>query len=422
MFKKGVLVFAAISVMASALNYIVYPLYARILPASEYVHITVALSLFTQISAFLSSIIAITISLSKSENGTKVNEKIELLQAFLFKLFFILAILFLAFSPLVMRSIHTPALFSLPISLMMLFSIPILIVSGYLNGKNKMVKLGLVALVSAGCQFLIGVTTSLLSGNGLITMLSISVAQVMTIAIVYALFAKENLPSIIKPITMPVRSLRDRRLKGLLLYTALSAVAVMMISLIQIIDLFIMPNISGINLKFYTDLYVISRVVFFAGLIFVWPFLGEINLDHHHFNRKPFATVLGYFALIGITAIVGLYGFGDKLALFLFGSHYQLHTIQYIGTLSVLYKVFMLVITAIVLYFIVLRRYTAIWFTAIASGLIIIYSRLVSRHSSMAGVLFQLDVITGTLVILGVILLLTVPVRQSATSGRNNNQ
>jgi len=412
MFKRSVLVFAAISVAASALNYVVYPLYARILPASEYVHITVALSLFTQISAFLSSIIAITISLSKSEQGTAVNEKIALLQAFLFKLFLVLALLFLAFSPLLMRSIHTPALFSVPISLMMLFSIPILVVSGYLNGKNKMVKLGLVALVSAGCQFIIGVTASLLSRSGLITMLSIGVAQITTIAVVYTLFANENLPSITKPIATSIKSLRDRRLKSLLPYTALSAIAVMLISLIQIVDLFIMPNIVGVNLKFYTDLYVISRVVFFAGLIFIWPFLGEINLDHHHFNRKPFATVLGYFSLIGIAAIVGLYGFGDKLALFLFGSHYQLHTIQYIGTLSVLYKVFMLIITAVVLYFIVLRRYTAIWFTAITSGLIITYSRLVSRYAGMATVLLQLDIIAGALVILGIVLLLTVPVRQ----------
>ncbi len=409
MIKKSVFLFAIISITASAFNYIAYPLYARILPPAEYIHITVALSIFTQISAFLSSIIAITIGLSKSEQSS-AHETIEILQAFLFKLFFVLAALFLIASPFIMPSIHTPVFFAIPIALMMLFSIPILIVSGYLNGKNKMVKLGLVALIAASSQLVVGLATSLVSHNGLTTMLSITVAQCITIAVIYALFSTEHLPGIVKPLTTSIGSIKSKHLGSLLFYTALSALSVMAISLVQVIDLFTIQSLTHVDIKFYTDLYVVSRVVFFAGLIFIWPFLGEISLDHHHFNRKPFIRMILYFTAITSAALLTLFFFGDKLTYLLFGAHYSLQAARTIGIFSVLYKSFLLVITAVVLYFIVLRSYVAIWYGATASSIIFLFTQVVSKHSGIPPVLTGLDVIAGVLACLGIILLFKTPV------------
>lgn len=421
MIKKSVFIFVIISVVASALNYIIYPLMGRILSSSEYINITVSLSLFTQISTFLSSIVAITIGLSKSNHDGQANEKIELLQAFLFKLFLALAIIFLALSPIIMARLHTPVLFALPISIMMVFSIPVQIVSGYLNGKNQMIKLGLIALISAGSQFAIGLTTSIISRNGLITMISMTIAQMITLTIIYRLFSKDQLPGITKSVQTSLRTIKEKRIGSLIIYTAATSLAIMTISLIQIVDLFIMQNLVHTNIKFYTDIYVVSRIVFFAGMIFIWPFLGEISVDNHHFNRKPFVKLVSYFTIITLAAIVVLYFFGDRLTNILFGAHYNLQFIRNLGILSVLYKYFLLIITAVVLYFVVLRKYIAVWLSLAASGMVFIFSEFINKNSNMTDVLIGLNLIASIVVIIGIIFLFHISTQKNTNTNVINS-
>lgn len=413
MIKKSVLIFIILSIIASAFNYLVYPLFSRILAPEEYVNITVSLSLFTQVSTFLSSILAITIGLSKSEHSEHANEKIELLQAFLFKLFLVLAVLFLLISPVIMERVNTPTLFALPIALMMLFSIPIQIISGYLNGKNQMIKLGFVIFISAGSQFVIGLSVALLSRDGLITMLSMAIAQIVTLIVIYTLFSKDRLPGITKSLRTSLKTIRDKRIGSLVAYAAATSVAIMAISLIQIVDLFILQGLKNIDVKFYADIYVISRVVFFLGMIFIWPFLGEISLDHHHFNRKPFIKVVSYFAVITLASITVLYFFGDKLSHLLFGANYDLALIREVGILSILYKFLLLIITAIVLYFIVLRNNAAIWLSAAISCVVLLFIELLQPNVQMTTVLLGLNYIAGASAILGILLLLHLPVRKT---------
>lgn len=414
MIKKSILVFIILSLIASALNYIVYPLFSRILAPGEYINITISLSLFTQISTFLSSILAITIGLAKSEHSDHANEKIELLQAFLFKLFLILAIFFLAFSPFIMELVHTPVLFAFPIALMMLFSIPIQIISGYLNGKNMMIKLGVVIVISASSQFAIGLATALLTKNGLVTMLSMVIAQIITLLIIYTVFSKDQLPGIRKSVKTSLKTIREKRIGSLVAYTTASSIAIMAVSLIQIADLFILQELQGTDMKFYADIYVISRVVFFLGMIFIWPFLGEISLDHHHINRKPFIKVVSYFAIITLASIAALYFFGDLLTHILFGANYDLALIREVGILSILYKFLLLIVTAVVLYFIVLRNNSAIWLSAALSCAILLFVQLLHPHTQMTNVLVYLNGLALASVIIGTILLLRVPVRKKA--------
>lgn len=406
------LVFIGLSVFASFLNYIIYPFFSRILSPSEYVHITSSLSLFTQISTFLSSILAITIGLSKEDGEGKSHQKVELLQSFLFKLFFILSIIFLAASPIVMQDIHAPTLFAVPICLMMILSIPITVISGYLNGKNAIAKLGIVIAISATDQFIVGSATALLTHNGLATMLSMSLAQVLTLVVIYWSMSGEKLPSIKKSLQMQIWANRDRKTSKLLIYTAFASFAIMAVSLIQIIDLFLLQNLKHTDVKFYTDIYVVSRVVFFAGMIFVWPFLGEISLDHHHFNRRPFIKLVSLFGAITIAAILGLILFGNQLTYILFGEHYSPSSIQTLGILSVLYRFWMLIITAIVLYFAVLRSYIAVYISFALTIAMLIFTELLSSSQSISYALIVINGIAIAFAIAGTIFLARTPVKQ----------
>jgi O-antigen/teichoic acid export membrane protein len=276
-----------------------------------------------------------------------------------------------------------------------------------------MIKLGVVALVSASSQFVIGLTVAYLSHNGLLSMLSMIAAQLVTLLVLYGIFAKDKLPGIIKPLKIPLRALRGKQMGPLVIYTALTALAIMAISLVQIADLFIVQNLINVDVKFYADIYVVSRIVFFGGMIFIWPFLGEISLDHHHFNRKPFFKLMIYFTAIMLAAVIALFFFGDKLINILFGPSYDIHLVRVIAILAVLYKYFLLVITAIILYFVVLRNYAAVWLSITAASLVLIYAALINKASSLPTLLIGLTIIAALVAITAVIMLLHTPVKKS---------
>ncbi|HTM06498.1 MAG TPA: hypothetical protein VL201_04605, partial [Patescibacteria group bacterium] len=168
----------------------------RVLPDNQYIDITVSLSLFTQISTFLSSIIAVTVGLSKQEDEESSNKTIHILQAFLLRSFIVLSVGFLALSPLIMKYIHTPTIFALPIVLMMFFTIPITIISGYLNGKNKLIQLGMVIAISAILQFIVAISVGLITNSGILTMLSMTLAQILAILTIYYLLKDQKIPSL----------------------------------------------------------------------------------------------------------------------------------------------------------------------------------------------------------------------------------
>ena len=170
--RRSTSIFIALNILAAAINYLLYPILSRMLPSAEYVDITVSLSLFTQMSTFLSSVIAVSISLAKFDKESTAHRRIATLQAVILKVFLFLATGFLLASPFVMQWANTPAWFAVPITSMMLFSIPVTIISGYFNGKNLIIQLGFVTALSAVLQFGIALIAALLFKNGIITMIS----------------------------------------------------------------------------------------------------------------------------------------------------------------------------------------------------------------------------------------------------------
>lgn len=394
--KKSTIVFILLSVVASAISYTLYPVLSRLLPANQYIDITVALSLLTQISTFLSSIIAITIGLSKSEGNGKAQPKIEALQEMLFKLFIILVVVFLIISPVVMPSIDIPIQFVIPISIIMLASIPIATISGYLNGRAELMKLGILTVAVAGSQFLIASIVAFITRNGLIATLSMAAAQIITIFFAHSAFRNDNLPGIGKMAWKLAPVFSDKQhLKRLALYTLVASIALMALNLAQIADLLIIQTTNNGDSKFYADIYVVSRVVFFAGMIFVWPFLSEIDIINHRLNRIPLVKAGAVFGVISVGAIAGLYAYGDIIIHLMLGVDYELQAIRSIGVLSVLYKTLFLIITAVVLYFVVLHRYIAAWITAAVTTLILAYAVSVSNQDSTQDILVVLNIIAG---------------------------
>lgn len=400
--KKATGIFIILSVIASAINYAAYPALSRILPASQYVDITVSLSLLTQVSTFLSSIIALTIGISKSYSHNDAAKRIEHLQALLFRLFAVLSLIFLALSPILMSAINTPTTYALPISIMMLGAIPITIISGYLNGKNLLVKVGLVALVVASLQFSIGIIAALSTHDGVWTMILMSIAELISIFILYRIFSGDKLPNIRTIFSnLPSSSVAMQKLAT---FTFFASISIMAVNLLQVADLVVLKELHGVDTKLYTDMYVVSRIVFFAGMIFIWPFLGQLKLGNHYYNVKILLRLIGIFCAISLLAMLVLFVGGQIVAGVLFDSYYPTSVIGTTGSLSIIYKLLLLIITAVALYMIVMRRYRVVLVAASSVIATIVATRIISDGMGLNEALVILNALTALAMVLSVIL------------------
>jgi O-antigen/teichoic acid export membrane protein len=401
--KKTIVIFVILSTIASAINYFAYPVLGRILPSSQYIDITVALSLFTQITTFLSSINAIAIGLTKSDNEDP-KSILDQLQSALFKIFALLIIVFAITSPFILGSIGVPISFSLPIALMMLASLPLTIMSGYLNGKQLMIKLGILTVISAGFQFTFGVTVAALSNDGFTTMISMALAQFCAIFFIYRIFLNEKLPSPIPKFKQTGTVMKSLLSKKIIIYAAIASVSIMLVNLVQIADLLLITQHGNGDDKFYTDLYIVSRIMFFAGMIFIWPFLGELNVKRLSENHRPLYKLLFIFTLLLIAIILPLMVFGSQILHILLGVWYSTNSIAFIGSLSVLFKFFLLISTAITLYFMVIRSYIAVIYSVILCAAIALYSFIAPTTLSTLQTIQQLTIIAGIGAVIGILL------------------
>lgn len=399
--KKSTVAFLLLSVIASALSYVTYPILSRILSAEQYTDITVSLSLLTQVTTFLSSIIAITIGISKSSDHRAASKDIDKLQAMLFRLFAVLSLIFLAISPIIMPIINTPVAYAVSICIAMFASIPLAMISGYLNGKNMLTKVGLAALLVAALQVLAGVSTALLTHSGVWTMTLMGVAQLIAVILLYRLFSQDHIPHIRGAVSKV--HFTSPAVRKLATYTFFASIAIMAINLLQIADLLIIERLTGADIKLYTDIYIVSRVVFFAGMIFIWPFLGQISLSDHTHNIKILLKLMALFCLISAVSIIGMYLFGETIVKILFDSNYGKEELFITSALSIVYKFLLLIITAISLYMVVLRRYAAVFLALAATSAVFFIAITTDSSSSINITLAILDTATAVITVLALI-------------------
>lgn len=400
--KRTILIFITLSIFSSALNYITYPILARILPAGQYTDITVSLSLLTQISTFLSSLIAVTIGLAKSGESDET-EVINVLQTFLLQALSAIGILLLLFSPIIMRLISTPSIYAVPIVFMLIISVPITVISGYLNGKQKMVQLGLVALTTASLQLLAGIVMSFAFRSGVITMLSMGGIQIISILILLYAFRNEHIPMIDKSI-FQIRK-PGKKILSLLKYTLVASAAIMIVNLLQVVDIIIIKQIHDSASFIYTDVYVVSRALFFAGMIFIWPFLGEINLSNPRKNIRIFLKLMGIFTVLTCAAIAATDIFGNSIFALLFGRNLLATGGILVVNLSILYKAFLLILTSLTLYFIVLHKYSVVAIAAV-SCLLIYGLYIYLPHKTALDTLVALNIGAGASCIMSILFFL----------------
>lgn len=381
--KRSTLYFIVFSTIASALNYAIYPVLARILSTSGFVQITVSLALLTQMSSFTLSLVALTIGLSKN---TEENPKIliEKLQTMLIHIFIVILLIFLLFSPILLSKLHIPLKMLLPICIMLALSIPMSIITGYLNGLGRLTKLGLVILMSAVFQFILTAVVGSVTSNGTAALNAMALGSFLAIITTYVLYKSENLPHLNSFFRHGLSIYRSKNIRSLVKYTALASLATLVVNILLIFDLLVI-NYLHPNSKLYADIYVISRIVFFSGMLFVWPFLSNVDTNNPRKNIRLFYKLSGVFIAISLVAMVAMTLFSQQVTHYLLGSNYEsTNELKTLAILAVIYKFLYLMITALILYFIVLRSYWAAWLAAILIVATLVALFITDRASNMS--------------------------------------
>ncbi len=357
--KKTTFTFIILSAAASFFNYATYPALSRILNVNQFVDITVALALFTQLSSFTLTIVAITIGLSK-QNGPELNSTIEKLQAVLAHMFLGVILIFLILSPLFMQKLHLPASMLLPICAMLALSISMSVITGYLNGKQKLVKLGTAIMLSAVLQFLLCIIVGIITKNGALALDAMALGSLISIIFIYIFYKDENLPRLSTIFIHRLDLYRSKPMRALITFTVWASLAAIATNILMIFDLLLVNN-RQVDAQAYTDLYVVSRIVFFGGMLFVWPFLSNIHIGQPKHNIDLLKRLTSLFIAISVSASVVMALFGKQVVELLLGSGHQASIdIRWLAIMSIIYKFIYLMITALTLSFIVMRSYWAI--------------------------------------------------------------
>jgi O-antigen/teichoic acid export membrane protein len=389
--NKNIIIFVLLSAAASFLNYATYPALARALPESQFINITVALSLLTQMSTILSSIIAISTSLTKEKSNASFKQ-IEILQSVIIYLLFAVILVFLLLSPMLLPLINLSGVYLLPVCIMLLLAVPISIISGYLNGKKLIIKLGLAALASAFAQFVLSVSVGFATNNSVLALMAMATGQLISVAAIYIVYKGENLPHIKNIFYHRTKDIFNPSMRAIIKFTILSSLGVMFINILQILDLLAVQN-RGIDESVYTDLYIVSRVVFFAGTIFVWPFIASTELKSPKSNVNYLLKLVGILTILTLLAAAGIMFFGSIITQVLVGRSYDQVTYNSIGLLSILYKYLYIILYALVLYFTVMRSYFAVYLPLLIGVVSFMFTNLLPSSSSTKNLLIGLNLI-----------------------------
>lgn len=359
--KKSTLIFVILSSAASVLNFLIYPALSRILPGVEFVNMTVALALFTQLSSFMLCVVALTIGLSKQDNASVAKILAEKLQTILVHLFIVVTVILLLTSRFFLKELRLPVTMLLPILFMLALSISMSVITGYLNGKQKLAKLGVAIAFSAALQLFFSLTAGITTKSGVATVSAMAFATFLAIILIYFFYSSENLPNPRSIFAHGLGIYKIKEIRKLVRYTILASLATLFLNISMILDLLII-NSRNIDSIVYTDLYVISRIVFFGGMLLIWPFLSVLNLKSTRKNIIPFLKLCAALTAIAIALLCIMYFRGDFALKLLLGSSYDFtNSIRLLSILSIIYKFVFLIITALLLYFIVIRSYWIVW-------------------------------------------------------------
>lgn len=319
-------IFGLSSLIAAGLNYLFYPVVAQLIDPREFGDVAAIISLSVQISSVLLALNVVSVFLVNNLSKKAALRSVESLQKCITGLFIILALLCVAASPALAAQlkVHHVESFIL-LGLILLFAVPAVFWTAYLQGHNKFLPIGVYNIAAAGGKLLFAVAFALLGWGVLGVLLGMIVGQLLGLAALF-LLSSESLPSLKKTIGLLNRQERGV-VSSVFTYLVFVLVAVGVASTLFAIDIvlakfFFDPETAGL----YSGIASIGRIVFYVCSPIVWIMLPSLTLHDPQKNRVVLRKSLFLTFALGAACVVGMWLCKDFIVSVSLGSAYLAHS------------------------------------------------------------------------------------------------
>jgi O-antigen/teichoic acid export membrane protein len=311
--------YAVLALSGAVLNYVLYPALARILIPQEFGDFAAIMAISAQVLAILLTFNLTSIYLVKKYPEDEAREKVQIIQKVLIWFFLGATVSLLIAAPLVKERLHIadPLTFGI-LALMLLASVPSVIWTGYLQGHNQLLKVGVSSVAASLAKLVLALLFASLWGvSGALWGV---LAGIVFGIVVIRLIAGLRLPSLRSSISS-LSKVQGTFLGGVFGYIVGSAIVVGALGVLQNIDIvyakaLFPPADAGV----YSGISVLSNALYFVSFVLIWIVLPAMTFENPRHNRRLLRTAYSLLAIMAAGAVLAEYLLRGVLSSFLLGS------------------------------------------------------------------------------------------------------
>ncbi|HSW99009.1 MAG TPA: oligosaccharide flippase family protein [Candidatus Saccharimonadales bacterium] len=387
------------SIVVGVLNYLYYPVLGRLLPPSAFGEVQTLVSLFLQISIFLSVLGLVTVNVvANYEDERQRNALVLEFEKLAFAISIALLVMTLVFQSAFKHFLHFNS--SVPFVILMLsivVTVPFTFRGAFVRGKQKFGVSAISNVVGAGAKLLFSV---LLVVVGLGTAGAIG-GLILAQAVACGYVAWWALKLGLKRDTAAKRSLLPdlKVLLPELKYGGLVLIGSLVITLQYSLDILVVKHYFDAHTAgLYAGVASVARIIFFLTASIALVLMPSVRLHHTaEHNRKLLYKSLLLFAALSVPTLLFFVGFPKFVVGVLMGASYE----SMAGLLPKLGLAICVVaaLNLFVSYYLALRRY-GIAVVVVAGGLTT-YGLMAGHHNNPGAVVSSL--LAGSLAMVGLL-------------------
>ncbi|HSX34932.1 MAG TPA: oligosaccharide flippase family protein [Candidatus Saccharimonadales bacterium] len=389
------------SVVVGALNYLYYPVLGRLLPPSAFGEVQTLVSLFLQITIFLSVLGLITVNIVANYDDEQARNAVVLeFEKLAFVISAALVVLTIIFQSNLKEFLHFNS--SWPFVILMLSvvaTVPFTFRGAFVRGKKKFGVSAVSTIIGAGAKLLFSVLLVLAGFNTIGAIGGLILAQAVAAAYVawWALRLGLKRSDGAKRSALP----NFRVLLPELRYGMLVLVGSLVITLQYSLDILVVKHYFDAHTAgLYAGVASVARIIFFLTASIALVLMPSVRLHQPAAqNRKLLGKSLLLFSALSIPTLLFFIGFPKLVVGVLMGSSYE-SMAGLLPKLGVAICV-IAILNLFVSYYLALRRY-GIAVVVLAGGLTT-YGLMLWHHASPSAVVTSL--LTGSLAMVGLLVL-----------------
>src|ERR1700683_1820140 len=303
-FYRHALVFTAASLTASAVNYLYYPVMARLMGVVSYGELQLVTSFILQLTTIYLTLNIINVNIVANHEETAGRELMSALQKTIFWLVVLLCAVLAVASGAIEGFFHFSSVWPF------LLIIPILLIdtasifwTGYLQGHHEFGTLSLYTITVAGGKLLISVALVALGLGVSGGVLGLAAGLALGLLLV-RLASRKALPALLPTLALPAAAdwlvVREHLVYVIEVLIGLVSMGVLLSVDVLVVKHSFPPEFAG----HYAGIATVARIIFFATAPLVMVMLPLVKLNDRAASEAAFRRALGLSALVCAAGLV----------------------------------------------------------------------------------------------------------------------